>query len=963
MGKKTDDFFEELNEIGVDVNDVEFKNEFFRFRNNNTTEQAIDLTNAYLERNNPLLGYNVFTDDEEDSLEEVVKKKMKTKFRIGSVNFNYHFQEVEIDNEDHYLYIPSSNHCVLKCIEKLTKKEQDKTKYSPHGITTIAARKILKENDLEIELIKYENGKYKLLSHKGLNTTRRDKTYMYLHHVSNEFYHAIIVRNVNLFDRSLIKESKNIKEQLDDDCVLIPKLPEKKEKLDRFFVYDIESYSKKIKDRNIHVPYGVSVSLIENDEIIEVKNIVKTHEIYEQLCEFILKHSRQKEEIIYAHNGGKYDNIFMKSMKNMKIKSCIKVAGSVKQIKIKYKTIIIDFRDSYSLIPLSLKKAGESYKVKEKLDFDIKNKDKDFFDSTNEWIPYMQQDTVTLSEVLIKHKQVLKTENINILDYLGAPGIAWATLLSNCIYLADQYIPKNLYTQKFFRDACYGGKITHYKRYFNKKIHNSEGLICLDANSLYPAAMKVGIYPHGRWKITQNPKDVVDKLYIARAKITYNQRYPLIPHREGNKVIYRAGEFEGVYTSVDIDEARNDGAVVEIMESIYWNESAQIFKDVIDDLYGKRCILKKKEDAGEHIYKITLNSAYGKFLEKIDTRIDYKNEDIKIVNYGEIMAKVKLPNGQYEIQIKNLNDIVSKPTFIGAFILSYSKKIMNNAFRKIGPENIWYGDTDSIYTTIESIQNIEMTDELGGFKNDYGQGVLIEEAYFIDTKKYSLRFNDKSEDKFKFRFLGLNYKDERFITSDIGIKCQDKEELWKEYKAFHDDPNKIWTLEQSVWKRHSDCITINDIEKTFETNLYSKNDWEGNLSYPIGFNKDEKQLALGKETLFKENKKCVKYHFVKKISKLNINSTKELKNKNFKKGITLGENEYIQTYKMDANNGNTILSIFEEVSENNHHELSDIEVEELIENIMIFFKSNKSTPAIKKLRNEMRNEILKNMED
>ena len=39
--------------------------------------------------------------------------------------------------------------------------------------------------------------------------------------------------------------------------------------------------------------------------------------------------------------------------------------------------------------------------------------------------------------------------------------------------------------------------------------------------------------------------------------------------------------------------------------------------------------------------------------------------------------------------------------------------------------------------------NIRFTtiNELGGFKNDYGEGVLVTEAYFLDVKRYYLDFD------------------------------------------------------------------------------------------------------------------------------------------------------------------------------------------------------------------------------
>ena len=67
----------------------------------------------------------------------------------------------------------------------------------------------------------------------------------------------------------------------------------------------------------------------------------------------------------------------------------------------------------------------------------------------------------------------------------------------------------------------------------------------------------------------------------------------------------------------------------------------------------------------------------------------------------------KLPNGNYIVKIKKgdglEDDCDNKNTLravLGAFILSNSKRIMNNFLREINGfyiNSIYYGDTDSLY--------------------------------------------------------------------------------------------------------------------------------------------------------------------------------------------------------------------------------------------------------------------------
>ena len=66
----------------------------------------------------------------------------------------------------------------------------------------------------------------------------------------------------------------------------------------------------------------------------------------------------------------------------------------------------------------------------------------------------------------------------------------------------------------------------------------------------------------------------------------------------------------------------------------------------------------------------------------------------------------KLPNGNYIVKLKNDdgldgdNDVeITLPSHLDSFLLSNSKRIMNNFFRKITGfyhNSIYYGDTDSL---------------------------------------------------------------------------------------------------------------------------------------------------------------------------------------------------------------------------------------------------------------------------
>ncbi|ESO97661.1 hypothetical protein LOTGIDRAFT_152752 [Lottia gigantea] len=109
----------------------------------------------------------------------------------------------------------------------------------------------------------------------------------------------------------------------------------------------------------------------------------------------------------------------------------------------------------------------------------------------------------------------------------------------------------------------------------------------------------------------------------------------------------------------------------------------------------------------------------------------------------------------------------STPAHLGAFILSLSKKIMNNFIHVIDgfykPE-IYYTDTDSLYI---SSSNWDKSNEAGLVseneyskgKNDYGDGGIIFGLYLAPKVKYNIILTSDGVLKEKKTFKGYsNYK-------------------------------------------------------------------------------------------------------------------------------------------------------------------------------------------------------------
>ena len=141
-------------------------------------------------------------------------------------------------------------------------------------------------------------------------------------------------------------------------------------------------------------------------------------------------------------------------------------------------------------------------------------------------------------------------------------------------------------------------------------------------------------------------------------------------------------------------------------------------KEVIEYLFKKRKELKKAGNKSQELYKLLMNSSYGKLIQKagdkevrfFDNIKDfnkfyekYYNEMIRAYNYDDenpekMRAEIKTATG----------DFFTEP-HLGSQILSMSKRIMNEVMCLAEDLNLlmYYQDTDSIHIEDNSIKILE----------------------------------------------------------------------------------------------------------------------------------------------------------------------------------------------------------------------------------------------------------------
>ena len=143
------------------------------------------------------------------------------------------------------------------------------------------------------------------------------------------------------------------------------------------------------------------------------------------------------------------------------------------------------------------------------------------------------------------------------------------------------------------------------------------------------------------------------------------------------------------------------------------NKSDNIFNEYIDKFYA----LKNAEDSkGENgnkvlreICKLFMNALYGKMLQKSyfeSQKLVHNTREIyDFARYHNISDIELLGNGKILlsgiVKEQDENEQICKPSQFDAFVLSYSRRLMNTYNKMIDPElkslTVTYSDTDSCH--------------------------------------------------------------------------------------------------------------------------------------------------------------------------------------------------------------------------------------------------------------------------
>lgn len=375
---------------------------------------------------------------------------------------------------------------------------------------------------------------------------------------------------------------------------------------------------------------------------------------------------------------------------------------------------------------------------------------------------YVESDVRILDQGLVIFRDLLKKAlKVELFDYISISSLVYDYLKREA-FKGEKIYEYSGELRDFIRQACSGGRCMTRN---NDLYHVTDIPIAdFDARSLYPSAMsvmKVPVGPPVKWEpempgIDENQplsetdkRMIMEKLengeisaFIMRIRIDKIGRllhFPLIYIVDKNKVKQYVNA-EGIEMFVDdvyLKELIKWHQIeYSVMECIYWQGGYSTkLNTVIEDLYKRR--QKAQDDKNEAlstIYKLMLNSCYGKTIEKpketvthiVEGSVYFEHFQKYYVNIQKVeeISRFSTKKDQVEVDpdTKGIDekgryifneyiefDEFYCPTVLGVRVLSTSKKLMNEVMvpAELHKIPIFYQDTDSMHVPAMYIDKLE----------------------------------------------------------------------------------------------------------------------------------------------------------------------------------------------------------------------------------------------------------------
>lgn len=396
---------------------------------------------------------------------------------------------------------------------------------------------------------------------------------------------------------------------------------------------------------------------------------------------------------------------------------------------------VVSFRDSSALLPFGLARITKSFGVEhKKMDYDVSNLQKVTF----ELLEYLKYDNIGLYESLCKFFEWR-------LIKISGPAFTMASQSMKVfrLFLKEPVFSLSKREDDFIRRGYFGGRTEIFKPEFKAK-NKKEKLYAYDVNSLYPYIMRNFEMPIKVDNYTYDYDPNKIGFYEAEAIVPEDILIPVLPalidtkwsKRTGNpkakKLIFPTGKFKGVWSTAEIERAREIGCEVRTGLGLTFKSGGKIFEEFVDVLYDmRRKAIEKDDGVGNIVCKLLMNANYGRWglrREREQVVFDDGSPELRLLSPGDGDAEIEANGSIYrlmkkEIYLNNAFSFVAVSSWITSLARIHLHKIIW-PIRK----DVYYTDTDSIFTT----RKLETGNALGELKLE----MSATKAIFLLPKTY-----------------------------------------------------------------------------------------------------------------------------------------------------------------------------------------------------------------------------------
>lgn len=372
----------------------------------------------------------------------------------------------------------------------------------------------------------------------------------------------------------------------------------------------------------------------------------------------------------------------------------------------------------------------------------------------DQWVMYCKRDVEVIEKVFIHFLEFIDKNDLGGLSYTIA-----AQAFNSYLYRFKKheiFIHSHEQATELERRAYHGGRTeAFYIGEIKDKVY------VLDVHSMYPSIMRDCAVPVKFIKYLEKPR-LDDYLYyrsrgyLVIADVLVKTDKPIVPLR-GERLIAPVGKFRTALTSVEIDFLfENGGDVLEWYGmSVYIGDV--VFKDYVEYFYHyKEQAAKENNKVDYMLYKLFLNSLYGKFGQRspkwnrVGTTQDLSQVDYKIAIDALTGKKhnIRIYAGVVE-QSDDYRESAHSFVAVSAFITAYGWVKITNYIIKAGWENVYYTDTDSIFTNEIGYNRLLKGGYIGDELGMLGLEYIADGMYIYGLKDYQVNINGKRMVKMK----------------------------------------------------------------------------------------------------------------------------------------------------------------------------------------------------------------------